>query len=88
VRLYNRALSAVEAAALYKSGASRTGASSATLNNGSTLTSGLVGYWTFDGSTINWNTGLAADSSGTGNSLRVCPETSGRIAEFSEHEAD
>jgi len=71
VRLYNRALSAVEAAALYKSGASRTGASSATLNNGSTLTSGLVGYWTFDGSTINWNTGLAADSSGTGNSLSL-----------------
>jgi len=31
------------------------------------LTSGLVGYWTMDGSKVNWATGAVTDSSGNGN---------------------
>jgi hypothetical protein len=67
VRIYNRGLSATEVAALYKSGAARTGASSASLQNGSSLQSGLAGLWTMDGSSLNWTSGTAADSSGNGN---------------------
>jgi len=31
------------------------------------LSNGLVGYWTFDGPTLKWKVGTAADSSGNGN---------------------
>jgi hypothetical protein len=31
------------------------------------LTNGLVGYWTFDGSSIDWNKNQASDMSGNGN---------------------
>lgn len=31
------------------------------------LSSGLVGYWTFDGRDVNWGTGIVTDKSGTGN---------------------
>ncbi len=67
VRVYNRPLSAAEVLALYNA-TKRTkyNASSTTLGNGSTLTNGLVGWWTFDGSTISGTT--ATDSSGKGNS--------------------
>ena len=36
-------------------------------NNQTSLTSGLVGYWPLDGSTINWSTGIVRDLSGQGN---------------------
>jgi hypothetical protein len=49
VRVYNRALSPSEVAKLYQSGAVRINASSADLDNGSSLERGLVGHWTFDG---------------------------------------
>ncbi|MBI5457877.1 hypothetical protein HY971_04105 [Candidatus Kaiserbacteria bacterium] len=54
VRIYSRALSASEVAALYAGGtggAARANASSVTLQNGTTLGAGngLVGHWTFDG---------------------------------------
>jgi hypothetical protein len=49
VRVYNRALSASEVAALYGSGAIQVGGSSKDLQRGSTLERGLVGDWTFDG---------------------------------------
>lgn len=39
----------------------------AQLTNGSTLTNGLVGHWTFDGASINWLTGAVTDASGSGN---------------------
>ena len=31
------------------------------------LSNGLVGYWTFDGGTLHWNTGKVDDVSGNGN---------------------
>ncbi|HVV39015.1 MAG TPA: LamG domain-containing protein, partial [Candidatus Paceibacterota bacterium] len=65
VRIYNRVLPLSEVKALYnRTAGTRYNASSATLGNGSTLQSGLVGWWTFDGSTIGATIG---DSSGQGN---------------------
>ncbi len=72
VRIYNRALSVSEVRALYgnnTSGAVRANASSKTLTNGTTLTRGLVGLWSFDGSDTRWTsatTGTTADGSGRG----------------------
>jgi hypothetical protein len=69
IRAYNRALSASEVAALYQSGAVRLNASAADLDDGSTLGSGLVGHWTFDGGDIVWassTAGTATDRSGNG----------------------
>src|SRR5208337_1074600 len=68
VRIYNRALSATEVANLYQTGgAVRASASSAELHNGSSLQSGLVGHWTFDGKDTPWSSataGTAIDRSG------------------------
>ena len=64
VRIYNRALSATEVSALYRSGSARF-ASSQTLTQGTTLANGLVGHWTFDGSKTTNTTAL--DSSGQNN---------------------
>ncbi len=74
VRIYNRALTAPQAAALYANGtagAVRGNASSKTLTNGTTLQNNLVGHWTFDGGDIRWTgetTGTVNDSSGSGSS--------------------
>jgi hypothetical protein len=69
VRIYNRALSAQEVALLYATGASKIGGaalpSTSTFNFG--LNAGLVGYWPFDGATINWTTNTTRDLSGNGN---------------------
>ena len=62
VRIYNRALSAQEVQALYHLGAANVAHSNTTA-----LSSGLVGYWTFDGGTTHWNTGKVDDVSGQGN---------------------
>src|SRR3989344_1696710 len=62
LRVYTRALSAGEVKLLYNSGAVRV-ASSPTQS----LTSGLVGYWTFDGNHTNWGTNKTNDRSGSGN---------------------
>ncbi|MEK7096321.1 MAG: LamG domain-containing protein, partial [Patescibacteria group bacterium] len=62
VRIYNRVLSAVEVSALYNSGAAKFNVSPTKY-----LTDGLVGYWTMDGSKVNWKTGAVTDSSGRGN---------------------
>jgi hypothetical protein len=67
VRTYNRALSASEVQQLYHLGAATANASSATLTSGSSLSSGLLGYWTLDGSDTNWATGQETDKSGNGN---------------------
>jgi hypothetical protein len=63
-RIYNRALSAQEVSNLYNSSGEALGI----LNRAhrDTLTSGLVGYWSFDGSQMSGNT--ATDGSGSGNS--------------------
>jgi hypothetical protein len=66
VRIYNRALSAQEVAQLYKLGTATVAHSNTT-----SLTSGLVGYWPFDGNTTNWTTDTTQDMSGNGNTLTL-----------------
>ncbi len=65
VRIYNRALSANEVKQLYNLGSAKAQASSVTLQQGTTLASGLVGLWTFDGNKTTTTTAL--DSSGQNN---------------------
>jgi len=70
VRVYNRVLSASEFGKLYQNGVVKLGASGAALQAGSSLASGLVGYWTFDGPDLAWSSqtaGTVADHSGAGN---------------------
>jgi hypothetical protein len=43
------------------------GAATVAHSNTTALSSGLVGYWSFDGGTLNWNTGTVQDVSGNGN---------------------
>jgi hypothetical protein len=62
VRIYNRALSAQEIAQLYALGGGHIDES-----NNVAVSSGLVGYWPFDGNTTNWKTNTAQDTSGNGN---------------------
>jgi len=64
VHVYNRALSASEVKQIYGEGGSKIGASAQTLQTGSTLSSGLVGYWPFDGLDV---TDKVYDRSGNGN---------------------
>lgn len=77
IRIYNRALSATEVAALYATGAVNPDHSNT--SSGISLNSGLVGYWTFDGPNTNWKTGTELDSSGQGNNgslIRMSTTTS------------
>lgn len=73
LRIYNRALSIAEIKQIYNSGAlvlnSLQGNKTVVLQKtpSNFLTSGLVGYWSFDGSKINWASNTVTDSSGNGN---------------------
>jgi hypothetical protein len=68
VRIYSRAFSASEVKNLYNAGTgTHVNTSSTNLQSNSSLSSGLVGLWTFDGSKTNWATGITQDSSGQGN---------------------
>ena len=76
LRVYNRALSAGEIQYLYRKNArefgnkiSVSGLASTTINAPQTnkFTNGLVGYWSFDGPSINWGTGQVTDLSGSSN---------------------
>lgn len=70
VRVYNRIVGAGEIAALARSGAVRFTSNSKTLTQGSSLESGLVGLWTFDGKDTAWTSttaGTTRDGSGTNN---------------------
>jgi Concanavalin A-like lectin/glucanases superfamily len=60
-RFYNRALSDAEIKQLYNLGTNKVGHSNTIISNG------LVGYWTFDGGSIDWHTNTVADMSGQGN---------------------
>jgi hypothetical protein len=60
VRIYNRAVTTSEARMLYSQGVSKMNVAP----SGTNLTTGLVGYWTFDGKNMTSN---VADSSGQGN---------------------
>jgi len=62
VRIYNRALSAAEILQLYQLGQAKANAS-----QNSSMTSGLVGLWSFNGGDMNWSTNKALDKSGNGN---------------------
>jgi hypothetical protein len=76
VRIYNRALSPTEVQALYNIGAANVAHS-----NTIALSSGLVGYWTFDGGTTHWDTGKVDDVSGHGNTgqlINMSTPTNGR----------
>jgi hypothetical protein len=73
VRVYNRALTAPEVAALYGSGAAQM-RTSAELTTGSTLGQGLIGLWTLDGSDMNWTSmtaGTVFDRSGNNNTATI-----------------
>ena len=76
VRVYNRALSVQEIQQLYAQGAANIDHS-----NTVALSSGLVGYWTFDGSQTNWTTGKTNDSSGKGNSGQLLGKHHARCVE-------
>jgi hypothetical protein len=65
VRIYNRVLSPNEVKQLYTMGAAVVGQSSG--GSGSPFSSGLVGYWSFDGGATNWTTSKVSDLSGQGN---------------------
>ena len=65
VRIYNRVLSSQEVQQLYALGQANVAHSNTTAQIG--INSGLVGYWTFDGPSMNWRTNTTADSSGNGN---------------------
>jgi hypothetical protein len=67
IRVYNRSLSASEIKSLYET--SILAKLGATQSTGS-LSTGLVGHWTFDGKNTNWTSptaGTVTDSSGGGN---------------------
>jgi hypothetical protein len=61
MRFYNRALSAAEVKQLYNLSQNTIGHSNTIISNG------LVGYWTFDGPSIDWHTNTVKDMSGQGN---------------------
>lgn len=72
VRIYNRVLSATEVKELYNSGLNlnKINAPATSLQNGSSIASGITGYWTFDGKNTTWTSATAAttaDVSGSGN---------------------
>jgi hypothetical protein len=67
VRVYNRALSAQEVLNLYNSSGEALGILNRVHRD--VLTSGLAGYWSFDGSQMSGNTAL--DSSGSGLSATL-----------------
>ena len=72
IRIYSRALTAAEIMRIYQAGAATIdkvagGKAKIDVAPTSFLNSGLVGYWPFDGKTVNWSTGQATDSSGNGN---------------------
>ncbi len=66
VRVYNRALSASDIAALYAAGSVGVGRP-----NPYSISSGLVAYWSMNGNTVNWSTGTMQDSAGHGYTARL-----------------
>jgi len=64
IRIYNRALSQAEISRLYGQTQSKYNTSAVTTNTATSLKTGLVGHWTFDGLDLLTN---VADKSGNGN---------------------
>ncbi len=73
VRMYNRAISSDEIMQLYKQGKSKVGVSQKIVSGVgiNSLSSGLVGYWTFDGKDTNWRINTTNDLSSTGNTVTL-----------------
>ncbi|MBX4198608.1 LamG domain-containing protein [Candidatus Parcubacteria bacterium] len=75
VRVYNRALTSTEVAALYNSGAaiikSTLTRTKINASQNDKLTSGLVGNWSFNGADLSFATNLATDRSSNNNSGRL-----------------
>ncbi|MEI6749473.1 MAG: LamG domain-containing protein [Bacteroidota bacterium] len=72
VRIYDRALSATEVSRIYNSSASSK--MNMTQAPKDTLSSGLVGYWSFDGKDTHWTSataGTVTDLSGQGNTATL-----------------
>lgn len=69
VRVYSRGFTAQEARALYAGSTRKAQASSGSLTAGTSLATGLVGHWTFDGAhmTGTGGVGTAKDVSGNNN---------------------
>lgn len=65
VRVYNRALSSTEIAAVYNSGSAKINSQKTINKNG--LDAGLVGYWTMDNQDIYWLSNSIRDRSGNNN---------------------
>jgi hypothetical protein len=68
VRIYSRALSATQAAALYNTGSAKFGKSNATV-----VASGLIAYHTFDGPKLNTTTSTDSSSIGNNGTLTNSP---------------
>lgn len=66
LRIYDRELSSDEVAALYKATYSLVNRTPTTV-----VSSGLVGYWPFDGKYVEWETGVVDDVSENGNDGQV-----------------
>ncbi|MFH0804487.1 MAG: LamG-like jellyroll fold domain-containing protein [Candidatus Zambryskibacteria bacterium] len=78
VRIYNRALSASEVKRLYNMGAEALKIKSPT----SSLTNGLVGYWTFDGSKISGANATDSSPAGTNTgTITGATKTIGKIGQ-------
>jgi hypothetical protein len=72
IRIYSRALSPSEIQQLYQAGASRMAVN--TKSSAAPDSSGLVGYWPFNGQDTNWTSatgGTAYDRSGAGNNATI-----------------
>jgi hypothetical protein len=65
VRMFSKALSASDVTQLFKAG--QTNITFANSGYGTTLSSSLIGYWTFNNPDMNWATGKAVDKSNQGN---------------------
>lgn len=62
VRIYNRALSASEVSDLYRQNQTEIGGSKET-----SISDGLIGYWSMNGKDIDWRSQTVYDRSGAGN---------------------
>ena len=70
VRIYNRALTAAEARALYESGASRLSSSQNSL-----MTNGLINFWSFNGANISSGTIVDHIGGNTGTTSQISTST-------------
>jgi hypothetical protein len=71
IKIYNRILSSAEIKDLYRSVINKYSIAPKTYNQPSELSSGLIGYYTFDNIDVNWTTRTMTDASGSGNTASI-----------------